>query len=857
MIPVKLRLRNFMCYRDNAPELLLEGVHVACLCGDNGAGKSALLDAITWALWGEARAKSDDDLIHITAGEMEVELDFEVTGNRYRIVRKRRRGMGKSAGRTLLELQVRTSGDGEYIPLTAGTVRETQRKLIDLLHMDYTTFINSAFLVQGRADEFTLRTPDKRKEILAEILGLRYYDGLSDRARDEARLRRDTVRALDLALAEKEQELSHRETHQAAKADLETRLAAAVGEIQALDARLSSLREQRQALDMHRARVQEQEKRHTQLAAEILRLRTQASALEREIAAYERVLAGRDAVEQGAAALRDAQTQARAFDAKSRTYLDLSQRKASLEQAIAKLAAALDAERRVQESRADGLAKRAAAGESAAIALPAVEASLAVLEALRDEVAQRRAEGERLTQEIAAHSAATTRLREEMESLRARIDQLASGQGTCPVCGTELGEDRCRNVTEQLEAGGKAKKAEFREHQQAAIRQEQAQRQAQESIRQGDLRLRKEPPPLERQAAALRHAREESASAAAELPQAQDALTDVQRRILSHAFAEQERAALRETEQHLAALGYDRAAHDAAQANVASLETFAEQQRALAEADKRLPDLRQRHAEATLLQAQHTAAAAALQRELDEGKTALQGLPALEQGIPEHDAARKQQAAAVDQMRQRLGAAERDLARLDDLARVLATQRSARDLAAREQAAYDELSRALGRSGVQALIIEAAIPEIEAEANRLLGRMTDNRMHLSLETQAGYRSQEGVKETLDIKIADELGTRSYETYSGGEAFRINLALRIALSRALARRAGAPLPTLFIDEGFGTQDPAGRERIAETINAISSDFQRIIVITHMDDLKEQFPARIEVAKQADGSTFWMS
>ena len=96
--------------------------------------------------------------------------------------------------------------------------------------------------------------------------------------------------------------------------------------------------------------------------------------------------------------------------------------------------------------------------------------------------------------------------------------------------------------------------------------------------------------------------------------------------------------------------------------------------------------------------------------------------------------------------------------------------------------------------------------------------------------------------------------RSYETFSGGEAFRINLALRIALSKLLARRSGCPLPTIFIDEGFGTQDNVGRERIIEVINLISSDFERVVVITHIEEIKEAFPVRIEVIKTESGSMF---
>src|SRR3990172_4652908 len=102
MIPVKLKMRNFMCYRDNVPPLYFNGIHIACISGDNSNGKSALLDAMTWALWGRARAKSDDDLIHLGQRETEVELDFAVSEQVYRIIRKRakprrRGGAGQSS----------------------------------------------------------------------------------------------------------------------------------------------------------------------------------------------------------------------------------------------------------------------------------------------------------------------------------------------------------------------------------------------------------------------------------------------------------------------------------------------------------------------------------------------------------------------------------------------------------------------------------------------------------------------------------------------------------------------------------------------------------------------------------------
>jgi exonuclease SbcC len=176
------------------------------------------------------------------------------------------------------------------------------------------------------------------------------------------------------------------------------------------------------------------------------------------------------------------------------------------------------------------------------------------------------------------------------------------------------------------------------------------------------------------------------------------------------------------------------------------------------------------------------------------------------------------------------------------------------DALRREQSIYGDLAYAFGRRGVQAMIIETAIPEIEEEANRILARMTDGRMHVKFETQRDTRSGIGTIETLDIKISDELGTRSYEMFSGGEGFRVNFSIRIALSRLLAHRAGTRLQTLVVDEGFGSQDQEGRDRIVEAIQAIESEFEKILIITHLEDLRDRFPVRIEVSKTPRGSTY---
>jgi exonuclease SbcC len=136
MIPTELSLRNFMCYRENgdggALALPFDGLHVVCLSGENGAGKSALLDAITWALWGRART-ADDDLIAQGASEMFVELTFQLGEQQYRVSRRRQRGRtgtrgGQVSGKGALDLHIRDGAN--WRPIAEYVVRHVYQCLV-------------------------------------------------------------------------------------------------------------------------------------------------------------------------------------------------------------------------------------------------------------------------------------------------------------------------------------------------------------------------------------------------------------------------------------------------------------------------------------------------------------------------------------------------------------------------------------------------------------------------------------------------------------------------------------------------------------------------------------------------------
>ncbi|NJK60926.1 MAG: AAA family ATPase, partial [Oscillatoriales cyanobacterium SM2_1_8] len=201
MIPQRLVLKDFLSYQ--ALDLDLMGLRAACIWGANGAGKSSLLEAMVWGLWGKSRAGSEDDLIRTGALEAQVRFQFGVGEVTYRVWRTRSRGGGGT-----LEFQVAV-GD-RFQSLTGRGLRATQQLIVERLKLDYDTFLNSAYLRQGRADEFMLRRPAERKEILAEILGLNECDRLAEKARDVARRCKGESAALELqqtALQKQQQEL--------------------------------------------------------------------------------------------------------------------------------------------------------------------------------------------------------------------------------------------------------------------------------------------------------------------------------------------------------------------------------------------------------------------------------------------------------------------------------------------------------------------------------------------------------------------------------------------------------------------------------------------------------------------------
>ncbi len=846
MIPLQLCLRNFMSYGDEPTTLDFTGWQIACLSGSNGHGKSALFDAMTWALWGRCRAKREDDVVRQGATNGEVEFEFAVGGSEYRVVRKRT--LRRSTGQTTLELHVRH--DGEWRTATGATVNETQAALIAILRLSYDTFINSAFLMQGRADEFTTKAPNERKKVLGEILGLGRYDDLTERARGLARERENDVSAARARLDELDMAIASRAAVETEERETERQVGEADVAYLRASAEMGRLEERRQEQDRLAKALATLAARSDEVAALKAREEGQRARLDTFIARCEALIARSEEITRGYAELQAARDAFEQVARAGRQAHDLQMRIHALERAIS--AQEDKVRRQVARERESAAARRGLAARLPALSTSMGEIGIqvAALPRLEQDLADLRGRREALKADTTMLEAEHAALGKQRDGLRDRLKLLKSADAACPICRTPLDLEGRQRVEQEYVAEGTGIKAQQAalDARIGALRDDAARHDGAEPELQAKLaRLRQAEGRLE----SLRTQAREAQEAEAQAQEFEQRAAALEATLGTAQIAPEERTELARLQQEFALLGYDAAGHDQAQQYVHAL---GDRQGAYDDLRKAVTELAHRQEQRAGLQeslARYAVEQERLAQEQEEIRSRALDAAALSAQLLAATATRDEVEATRSRLQQRLGNLRGHLKRIEEQSTERATLAEAHGLLEREASAYRDLGQAFGRQGIQAMLIDAALPEIENVANEILARMTDNSVHVQFSTQRTGVSG-NVVETLDIRISDSAGTRSYEMFSGGEAFRVNFAVRVALSRLLAARAGASLQTLIIDEGFGSQDGAGRERLIDAITSIAGDFQKILVITHLEELKEFFPVHIEVVKGLAGS-----
>ena len=847
MIPVKLVISGFLSYRQPA-ELDFDSFQLACVSGSNGAGKSTLFDAMTWALFGVARAR-DDSLINYHSSQAEVTFDFLYEDQYYRVQRIKPRE--KTA---LLEFFLRQE-DGTFSVLTEHALRETQKRIESTLKLDYETFINAAFFLQGKADLFTQQTPGDRKRILGNILGLDQWEQYRMNA---AEMRRESEMEAGT--------LDGRLTAIRAELDEEAQRKAELKQLQDEKEIISTRRKEKETLVQH-ARLAEEtykkqkelhgmlETQHKNLLQKLEQVQNRIGARQEEIKQYEEILKDRKEIEKNAEELKRIKDELSAQQKKSTAFHALESKRNTAEIEIKSAQQQLEndiAQLHKQSLEMEQIVQQNQKHQKELVDLQAEVTELAAKVAQQSVLENQLGDAQAKQQQLSAEN---KQLKQQMDELKEKIE-LISGQdgGKCPLCAQPLDDMHRQKILAGYEQDGKTLGDQYRSNQ-AAIRELEADTQ---QLQKQLAAIKSDNETLQRKQRALDQYQFQLENNRQRLDQWQQEglprLQHIQESLQKQTFAEQARQTLIQAQKEQKQVGYDAQSLQTLEQQIQDLQPFESRYQALQKAQSAIEPLQREVQESQSELAQLNQEAEQVQKNLADAETYLQNmakdLPDLQAAQQELDTVRSEE----NRIQMALGGAMQKVEVLSSLKQQQTRLRKEIDEQNHKISALKRLEQAFGKDGVPALLIEQALPDIEEEANNILERLSNGSMAVQFSTQSEYKDKKRAdkKETLDILISNDNEMRPYEMYSGGEAFRVNFAIRLALSKVLARRSGARLQTLVIDEGFGSQDSEGRQRLIEVINLIRNDFAKILIITHLEELKDAFSARIEVEKTPDGS-----
>jgi DNA repair protein SbcC/Rad50 len=1007
MIPLRLTLQNFLSYREAS--LDFRGLHTACICGANGAGKSSLLEALTWVIWGESRAASDDEILHTGAEYVRVDFEFNFDREIYRVIRSRHRSKTTS-----LEFQVRDKS-GKFNSLTQKGVKTTQEKIITVLKLDYKTFTNSAYLRQGKAEEFMLARAGERKEILANLLKLDEYEHLADKAKESAKQFKIQSEQLEQGLHGLEEQIDRQAIIETEKANIERELSQLqtlqeddrqqleklqekesqrqVWEQQLtwqqqqfselekdcdrLDRDIATTQKQQEKLAVSISQeaeitvryqnflqLQEKEKQLTQKAnifheyqqtkqqleqqldreANRLKLdlnssRTRLDNLQQQELELREIINSDREVTTAIQKLNEFRQQLQQLDKLQQSVTPLIQQKTNLQTEIERAKARLLAKIEQLQSSEIECNKQLDKTPQARQKLSEVSARIDELEKLKlyqQRVHEKGTDKKNLVARLQENQETCTK---ELNELKQKLQLLDNPHANCPLCDRELDEehrikvidksqDKQQEVQEKIWAiqeeiivcdrDLKALRQEYSKINQelssyddlnqkfgqleaqieATAYIQQQLKQIQQEIETIDKtltvgnyaeQLQQELTALEREIqqsnyneqthalirgeverwrwaeikqAKIEDAKRRQANIDRDKPQIEERVNSIEIAINNLYTNSETQEKLKEIDELLQELNYDRLERDRVLNDLRQENIWQFKERELQQAKQEIPLVIARLQELENTQQLRQQDKQQVVTRLSELSQTMASMGDFRAEINRLSQQIQNNRQHLDELHTQQGRLQQSIAQIESQKiQLLDNKKKIKELK-RQYIIYQELANAFGKNGIQALTIENVLPQLEAETNQILARLTGNQFHVQFITQRTSKSgskKDGGKliDTLDIIIADAKGKRAYETYSGGEAFRINFSIRLALARLLAQRAGTSLQMLIVDEGFGTQDTEGCDRLIAAINAIASDFACILTVTHMPQFKEAFQTRIEVQKTNFGSQLSLS
>jgi exonuclease SbcC len=788
----QLRLKNFRQHADTTVDF---DTGLTGIIGPNGSGKTTILEGIAWALYGMPAARGTREGIRslrapARAG-VKVELDFDLAGHRYRVVRSL----------SSAELYL----DGAPAPI-ANSISGVSDLLRRRLGMSQQEFFNTYFTGQKELSVMAAMGPAERAQFLSRVLGYERLRSAQVLVRDRRNVIKGEATGMEAAMPESDMvarllaesaarvadaerrakdALKRLKKSSATKLELEPKWAAAQKEREAMQALAADLRlreSQEAALLKDLARLEEELAEIAEARKELAKIKTELS-VDKDIESQLH------------------QMQALAAQDERRKLLNENRRQIVGE--LAKL-----------HERASSLASDAARVQTTERDREATGKELLDVEAKRAEL---HTDWTRDRQEAATKADDYRAQYKETREQREKLADLGPN-GPCPICTRPLA-DHFREVLDDLD--GRLKEIEVN-GKYFAGRVEQLKAMP-EPLAAMDLAARKLKALFEERTKAVTAAKlnaQESQQVASEIATRDKRLAAIIAEVeaIPSGYHVTRHAELRHRHEQFAPLAARSAHLGALIEREPELKTqLAQARKDLAATKKLIATLTKRQSASKFSEDGY----AALRADFDTATLTLNAVTVEAAKVDKDlEAARTARASAE--------ATKAELDRMQQRLRVLNTDRRL----------HDELDRAY--SDMRADLNQHLRPEISELASGFMAELTDGR-YSELELDDDYNVvvlEDGIPKPV---------------ISGGEEDLANLVLRLAISQMIAERAGQAFSLLILDEVFGSLDEARRQNVVGLLRRLHDRFEQVVLITHIDSMREGFDRVLTMSYDDEAGT----
>gem|GEM_PF-902363 len=854
--PLYLKIENFKSYGESFNEIDFKNIKVACIVGKNGNGKSSIAEAIAWALFGEferlqtgKRGKiSETEYINSHKDYMQVEFEFEIDKLVYRVVRRLDR-----RGKKYLSLFIKKND--VLIPISEANYTQTQNRLERILGIDFNVFLHSAYLSQKRTEDFLLSSPEERREILAKILNLSVYDRINELAKEK---RKEKKVVLDLKIKESEEKIkitSEEESIKTSILELEEKSKKITGELDALKNELNNLVFQKYEIEQNLKIIEDKKREREEIRRKHESIKQKIEDSKKELSKIEDELKSEPEITLKAREYEALKNNLEALKKDYDTIVKLKNDIALIEKEISgKIEQKKIFEKSVKETTAklgnenSELTKYEEELKKSEIEISNVEKELEKVKGLKQELEVKREEITKLEKFFEV-------VDNKLKELATNYKLIESNKGKCPVCLREInGEEETEHIKREIASQGK----EYKEKK--------------ERLNAKLSTLKKEYHELEgkvKQEEVLRtkekklHGVYENLKAKVEqkkqnIKNLQDSIFHDEQNIK---VCEQEiiklELKLKDLKDELDRLNFNEEYYNALLQKVKELEVYQNLLKTIEINKVKAENLKKNMLEYQKEEDELLKKIQEIDKELFNmlSQSSNERLTKIKSDINSYETKINQLQEDLNSVLKEIGIFEQKLSQVKEAKEKLLVLEKEIEGIKREIEIYDIIIDITGPDGIKNEIIANTLPLVRDEANRLLKLLTNGAFSIDFKTQKEMASGKTI-ETLQIEISDINGTRNYELFSGGELFRINFAIRIALAKVLLKRAGASIRMLILDEGFGSQDEEGKDHIIECLNQIKDQFDTILVITHIEDLMDAFDQRIVVKKDVEGSKIFV-